>query len=352
MERMGAPSGLDRGLQAGLAAFRAAAWLWLAVVTAAERDRLDRPGVAAALLAAALAATVAGAAGRLAWPVEVAVAAALLAADRHVYDGDHPQTFGGAWPVAAALAAGLATGPLGGALAGSTLGVARWAGSEDAAGVSLVSSGVLYALAGGVAGYLAQRLRRAETEVAAARAREEVARTLHDGVLQTLAVVQRRAEDPDLVRLAREQERDLRDWLFGDRRGSERSVDLAAALREVAARVEDRDGLRATVVVDTDVPGLPPEAVDAIAGAVGEALTNAAKHGRARKATVYAEPADDAEGGRVFCSVKDDGDGFDPVTTREGVGTSRSIRGRIGEAGGRVEIDGNPGHGTEVRIWL
>jgi signal transduction histidine kinase len=334
-------------LIAGLAVFRLAAWAWLAVVTVAERDRLGRPGLAALLLAVTLGWSIAAAAWRLRWPlVDLGLGAALLVADRFVYDGDHPQGFGGAWPVSGAIAAGLAWGPWGGVAGGVALGVARAVGTDDAVAISLVSSGVLYALAGATAGYLAEQLRRAESEVAAARAREEVARTLHDGVLQTLAVVQRRADDPELARLAREQERDLREWLFGA--GPRPALtDLPAALRAAGARVEDRHGLRAEVVVVDDLPRLAPETVDALAGAVGEALTNAAKHGAAARATVYVEPTDH----EVFVSVKDDGSGFEPGTV-EGVGTSRSIRGRIGEVGGRVEIDGNPGRGAEVRLWV
>src|SRR5438132_215838 len=79
---------------------------------------------------------------------------------------------------------------------------------------SLVNTAVLYALSGVLAGYLFRLLVRAEREVSAARAREEVARTLHDGVLQTLALVERRAGDEALARLAREQERELREFLF------------------------------------------------------------------------------------------------------------------------------------------
>lgn len=341
-------TGADRGLHAGVAVLRVAAWAWLALVTIAERERLGRPGVAVALLVVTVAWSAAAWAWRLHWPIaDLAVGAMLLGADRFVYDGDHPQGFGGAWPVVGAISAGLAWGPWGGAAGGVVLGLARAVGTDDAAVISLVSSGVLYALAGATAGLVVDRLRRAETEVAAVRAREEVARTLHDGVLQTLAVVQRRSGDAELARLAREQERDLREWLFGA--GAHSPVtDLPAALRAAAARAEDLHRVVAQVVVAEDLPRLTPSVVGAIAGAVGEALTNAAKHGGARRATVYVEPA----GSEVFVSVKDDGVGFEAGAVREGVGTSQSIRGRIEDVGGRVEIDGNPGRGTEVRLWV
>jgi signal transduction histidine kinase len=339
---------LDRGLHAGLGAFRLAAWVWLAVVTIAERDRLARPGLAVALLAVTLAWSVAAALWRRALPaVDLGLSAALLLADRWVYEGDHPQGFGGAWPVTGAIASGLAWGPWGGVAGGVVLGVARAMGSEGTATISVVSSGVLYALAGGVAGFVVARLRRAESEVAAARAREEVARTLHDGVLQTLAVVQRRSGDVELARLAREQERELREWLFGAGPAPS-STDLPAALRATAARVEDRHGLRADVIVADELPRTPIAVVEALAGAVGESLTNAAKHSGAQRATVYVEAA----GGEVFVSVKDGGTGFDQATVTEGVGTTRSIRARVVEVGGRVEIDGNPGRGAEVRVWV
>jgi signal transduction histidine kinase len=103
------------------------------------------------------------------------------------------------------------------------------------------------------------------------------------------------------------------------------------------------------VIVAEDVPRLPGELVDALAGAAGEALMNAGKHGGASKVTIYVEPSDD-DG--VFCSVKDDGSGFDPATTPERVGLSRSIRGRIADVGGRVEIHSQVGDGTEVCLWL
>jgi signal transduction histidine kinase len=209
--------------------------------------------------------------------------------------------------------------------------------------MSLVSSGVLFAIAGAAAGAAMDLIRRAETEVAQARAREEVARTLHDGVLQTLAVVQRRSSDDELVVLAREQELELRAYLAGDRPQTE---EIGAALRAAAARIERRDGIRVEVLfVDDDPPFVAPAVVEAVAGAVGEALTNAHKHGHATRATVFVDIDDE-----LFCSVKDDGRGFDPAASPPGSGITRSIEGRLAEVGGSAVVDARPGSGTEVRL--
>jgi signal transduction histidine kinase len=101
--------------------------------------------------------------------------------------------------------------------------------------------------------------------------------------------------------------------------------------------------------VADDLPPLDGRAVAALTGAAGEAMVNAGKHGRASKVQVYVEPD---ESGGVFCSIKDDGVGFHAGSTVEGIGLSRSIRGRVSEAGGRVEVVSAPGDGTEVLLWL
>ena len=204
---------------------------------------------------------------------------------------------------------------------------------------------VLYALAGGVAGYVTVKLREAERRISAAQAREEVARTLHDGVLQTLAVVQRRATDPDLARLARDQERELREFLFGLEPAAAASSDrapggggaLRGPLRRPGAGGRGRRPARAAGRRWSRRWPVPS----------ARRSPTPASTARAGHVTVYAEPADD---GGVFCSVKDDGHGLRRPTP-EGVGSRRSIRGRMAEVGGRVEIDGNPGRGTEVRLW-
>ena len=362
----GREDALVRGLLTGIAAFRWLAWAWMAFVLLVSRDELDggRPWLAVGLVGAALVVTAVDGVLVRTDPdrllttgvivAELAVGFALGAGDDWAFAGDHPQSLGSVWPLAGVLTAGVKWGGRGGAIAGAVVGLGRLFGdlvevrnTEPIGDLTVTASStfVLYALAGGVAGYAAVKLREAEREISMAQAREEVARTLHDGVLQTLAVVQRRASDPDLVRLARDQERELREYLFGlEPPGGE----LGPRLRQAAARFEDHFDGRAQVVVADDLPKLSDDRVEALAGAVSEALTNAGKHGGARSVTVYAEPADD---GRVFCSVKDDGAGFGPDAP-EGVGLSRSIRGRVGDVGGRVEVDGNPGRGTEVRLWV
>jgi len=209
------------------------------------------------------------------------------------------QSLAVAWPVASVLSAAAAWGPLAGFLSGVAVGLARIGGAvvngvklsfggHDV--VSLLTPLVIIAIVGGTVGYLVNLLRRAESDVAEAKAREEVARTLHDGVLQTLALVERRSDDPDLARLARDQELELRAFLLGPpgaplgASGTGRTdtpADLVSQLRSAGARYERAYGGRVDVVTTEDLPPLDPEVAGALAGAVHEALTNAGKHGGA-----------------------------------------------------------------------
>ncbi len=346
----------------GQAVFRYLTWGWMAVVLWVSRRELAEPVAAMALCGLVLAASlVLGAASR--WrprlllrpgtiTAEVALGAGLLVADGWVYGGPHRVSLGSAWPLSGALGAGIAGGPIAGIAAGTVIGLGRWGGTHlDDLGspglLSLLSTTFLYALAGGAAGLVMRRMQQATDEIAAARAREDVARTLHDGVLQTLAVVQRRSTDPELATLARTQERELREFLFGMDRppGS-----LLAELRHVAATATSRHGIGVEVTAVEDPGVVDDDIVRAVAGAVGEALTNAAKHGAATRAVVFVDPDPDA--GHLQISVDDDGCGFDVDAVAEGVGLGRSIRGRITEVGGRVRIRSTPGRGTEVRLTL
>lgn len=364
-------SALIRSLITGISVFRVACLAWLGAVLIATRRDVGNASAAVVVVGVTAVVTAVlvyrfrrrGAPGVLTTPtliVEVATGALLGAADGIVYDGDHPLSLGSAWPLAGVFSAGIAWGTGGGALAGVAVGVGRLVGDLVEPGtewsfdlvLGRTSTVFLFTLAGAMAGFAARRLLDAEAEIAMGRARAQVARTLHDGVLQTLAVVQRRSGDGDLVSLARDQERELREFLFGSGEAAG-GGELGAVLRRVAARCEHRDGVPVTVVVAEDMT-LPGAVGQALAGAVGEAVTNAAKHGTPTRVTVYAEPTDDGGAGTswVFCSVKDDGAGFDPASVTAGVGLTHSIGDRIAEVGGRVEIAGNPGHGAEIRLWV
>ncbi len=283
---------------------------------------------------------------------EIAIGTIMLLADTWVFgSSDHPQTLPSIWVVGAVASVAIAGGRRAAVITGAGMGLARYVGLIPFAGFSEsafrgLSTMVLLAVSGWVIGYMLRRLAETDRSISAYRAREEVARTLHDGVLQTLAVIQRRSSDDELVSLARSQEHELREYLFG---ATSVEADLASGLRGAARRAEQRYGLRVQVVAAPDLPDGSPEVIHGVTGAVGEALTNAAKHGRADGATIYAEPHDDDA---VFVSVKDDGSGFDTASVTEGEGLTRSIRGRIAEMGGRVEVDGRPGRGTEVRMWV
>jgi signal transduction histidine kinase len=352
---------MEEALVVGLSVLRWAAWGWMAAVLAVSHRHLDRPWLAVGLVVVALVFTAEAWLWARRTPrrllsvsavaVESVIALALVVGDGFVYGSGHAfstsQSLGSVWPLVSVLSAGLVFGARWGAGSGLVLGVGRLGATlangvrhfDGARTMSLVNTAVFYAVAGAVAGYVTALLRRAEREISAAQAREEVARTLHDGVLQTLAIVERRSSDPD---------RDLRRYLFGDYDEASVTADLGAALRAAAARFETNFGVRADVIVADDVPELDAEAIRALAAAVGEALTNTGKHAAASRVTVYAEPTDD---GKIFCTVKDDGHGYDPAQVPQGVGITRSIVGRMADIGGRAEVRSRPGRGTEVCLW-
>lgn len=364
-----------REILGGTVAVRALTLVWSMVVLVIDQRSgvLDDPTRAFGIVAVMIAWTAAGALLLRTDPrrltvtpivaFDVALALAVSAADGWVYDGVHPQSFGSAWPIAAVLAVGAIHGVVAGGTAGAAIGLAAVAGAAatgqtDGRWLALNGGVLLGAIAGIVAGYVADRLRRAESEIERARAREEFARDLHDGVLQTLAVIQRRSDDTDLVSLARQQDQQLRAFIGGtspttsgvDRVVSKApppSVDLVAALHQRAAEIGRRFDRQIRVVV-IDAPTSADDRHAALAAAAGEAITNAAKHAESDNITVCV----DREHGNVSVTVNDDGIGFDPLTITEGIGLSSSIRSRLLEIGGEADIDSRPGRGTEVVMTL
>jgi signal transduction histidine kinase len=176
--------------------------------------------------------------------------------------------------------------------------------------------------------------------------RAEVAAHLHDSVLQTLALMQRRVDDPrEVAALARRQERELRAWLNG--RGAAGDDTVALALEAAAAEVEEAHGVPIDVVAVGDAP-LDPRA-RALVAAAREALVNAAKFAGDGPVRLYAEVAPE----RIEVFVRDRGPGFDPaVVPADRRGVRESIVGRMERHGGRATVHTALGEGTEVELVL
>ncbi|KZX19851.1 nitrate/nitrite sensor protein NarQ [Rathayibacter tanaceti] len=210
-----------------------------------------------------------------------------------------------------------------------------------AVGVLLVAAGVL----------AAPRVVRLWTELMgerAARVREEqraeIAAHLHDSVLQTLALIQNRAgASSEVARIARAQERELRDWLF--ERDVPVATDLAAEVRAIAAAIElDYSVHLEVVAVGASVPGAAP-----LLAATREAVLNAARHAGG-DVSVYLESS--PQGVDVFVRDRGPGVALDEVPG-DRLGIRESIIGRMSRAGGSASVrPGAGGTGTEVHLRL
>jgi len=187
----------------------------------------------------------------------------------------------------------------------------------------------------------AERLARTRTQE-----RAEVAARVHDSVMQTLALIQRHTDDPRRVAtLARQQERELRGWLYG--RHTDDDATLVGAVDAAAAEVEQLHEVRVDIVSAGDAP--LDERLAALVLAAREAMTNAAKFARVEVVSVYVEAGED--GASVF--VRDRGVGFDPKTVPpDRHGLRQSIELRMARHGGSATVTSAPGAGTEVELRM
>ncbi|MGV9316329.1 PspC domain-containing protein [Streptomyces sp. NPDC003691] len=200
---------------------------------------------------------------------------------------------------------------------------------------------------------MSQDLSEERTMRIRAQERAEVAAHVHDSVLHTLTLIQRNADDAGEVRrLARAQERELRNWLYKpEGTGKEEDEEpgtLAEAVKKAAAEVEDKHGVPLEVVVVGDCP--LDDKLSACMQAAREAMVNAAKYGgEGGPVQVFAE----VDGRTVFVSVRDRGPGFDPDSVPgDRMGVRESIVGRMQRNGGTVRLTSAPGEGTEVELTM
>jgi signal transduction histidine kinase/phage shock protein PspC (stress-responsive transcriptional regulator) len=184
-----------------------------------------------------------------------------------------------------------------------------------------------------------------------AEERADMAARVHDSVLQTLALIQRSAGDPQRVaQLARAQERELRAWLFEGRTPGDiggEAATLAGAVAAIQSEVEAAHGVVVDAVVVGDLAVTP--AVGALLGAAREATANAARWSGADVVSLYAE----VERDRVSVFVRDRGRGFDrAAVAADRRGVRDSIEGRMSRCGGCAAIRTAPGKGTEVELSI
>lgn len=193
---------------------------------------------------------------------------------------------------------------------------------------------------------LAGDLTRERNERIRQEERAEMAAHLHDSVLQTLALIQRTDDPGRIAMLARHQETELRDWLFGTTPLD--GVDLVStALRRAARKVEEDHQVPVEIVVVGDHPLDPSSA--ALVGAASEAMVNAAKHSGSGRVSLFFEATEDD----LSVYVTDQGKGFDAdAVASDRRGIAESIVARVRKAGGSASVASDPGEGTEVHLTL
>jgi signal transduction histidine kinase len=263
------------------------------------------------------------------------------------------------WAASAVLAWALARGVGGGLFAALLVGavtVAERGGFSE----TTFNNVVLLLLAGAVVGYVAALGRRAELALAegirlqvASAERERWSRQIHDGVLQVLALVQRRGAElggpaAELGLLAGEQEEALRALVTS--RPSEPRGDGQVDLRELLAK--PRNSVKVHLVKPATPVLMTAARATELADAVGAALHNVGVHvGAEADAWVLIEE----DGEEVVVTVRDEGPGIAPGRLDEAqsqgrLGMAQSVMGRVRDLGGSVEIVTALGEGTEVEL--
>jgi signal transduction histidine kinase len=320
-------------------------WLWAFVPLEPASDddegvRRSAPATVLLLVVAALAALVFLTTGRGSTTALLVVtgASGLAVAWSLTFDGHDPDRGAAAGTVLRFAAVVLLV------VCGVAALLARPAAENAVLGVAMVVLGVAVIAAPRVVA-LSSDLQAARTARVREEQRAEIAAHLHDSVLQTLALIQNRAgASSEVARIARAQERELRDWLFvGD---APVVADLATELRDIAAAIE----LDYAVRIDVVTAGASVDnSSGSLLAAAREAMLNAARHAGG-EVSVYVETPP----GAIDVFVRDRGPGVDLQSLpADRLGIRESIIGRMSRAGGTATVrPGTGGSGTEVHLHL
>jgi PAS domain S-box-containing protein len=205
--------------------------------------------------------------------------------------------------------------------------------------------------------------------LAALEERQRLARELHDSVSQVLygvglgartarALLDRAAIAPDLkaslaepldyvLSLAEAGLAEMRALIFELRPDALEKEGLVAALTRQATAARARHKLEVSTEFCRE-PTLPFAAKEALYRISQEALNNVAKHAQASQVDIHLK--DDDRG--ITFEVRDNGIGLDPQCEYPGHMGIQSMRERVGELGGRLEIESSPGNGTRIRVRI
>ncbi|MFY0408867.1 MacS family sensor histidine kinase [Solicola sp. PLA-1-18] len=358
-----------------LTVLRAVTLAFALAINAARWQQLERPALAASLLGAMVVWTAVvtwlydrpGRRRSWVFVADVAVAIVLLRCtvlvESEAMMVQHDSTITSYWVCTAVLACAVRWGPVGGLVASVLVSVADVTIRPEITS-STVGNVFLLVLAGVLVGYCGQAVRQAavartvaERRAAVAEERERLARAVHDGVLQVLAMVQRRGaeiggETAELAGLAGEQEVALRSLI-------QSSVDEASAgeqspLADLAAGLNALSSPRTTVATPSTPVLLDRHVVGELVAVVSACRDNVSSH-VGDDAPMWVLLESEADG--VVVSVRDEGPGIAPgrleQAEREGrLGVSSSIRGRVEDLGGSIDLVTAPGQGTEWEIRL
>lgn len=192
---------------------------------------------------------------------------------------------------------------------------------------------------------------------------KRIAYALHDGAAQLLAAVHLQLDDlarelPPDARLKVKQTRDVLDQVEEQLRALAHEIrpavlddlGLVPALQALGEAFARRAGIRVEVKAG-QARRLPAAIETALYRAVQEALNNVRKHARARHVTVLFHDVGDT----VYCSIQDDGVGFEPVSVfaqpHSGLGLL-GMRERVQAIGGKVEFKAALGRGAGLYIRI
>jgi signal transduction histidine kinase len=384
-----------KGLWLGILAYRWVSFSWMTILAFVSRDDLVRAELAWAALGATavwnvwLTLTRGWERPLVRW-VDLAISFGLLVVSGVVVTEGGVELgrvpfFATAYPATSALTlgagAGVGAGLLGAAVLSIGLSLSRQVNGSPVMGLGrdewtdLVNGMVYFFSAGGAAGLVSQVLHRSGEELRQANERvilereraarlaerESLGRRIHDSVLQTLALVNKRArqlgaraavpgrEVEGLAEMAEQQERALRALLQTDPDDAPiGQVSLRTILEASAFGVT---GVPVTINPVGTV-WLPADHVEELTAAVRQALENASTHAHASTVTLFG----DRDEAGVVVSIRDDGVGFDydeETLRQEGkLGVLKSMKGRIEELGGSMSVHSAPGRGTEIEFHL